>query len=120
VALVATILKFANIDTLIAFLIANLLFWLIDLLGNILGKLSYRRLDLESIKHQHPEVYRWVNKEIRQWYKGPFYSCVNLIFFGLALLGALAFGDRKAAQMTVAALVFLFTLVRHLFLRTII
>jgi hypothetical protein len=117
VSLAATILKFANIDTLRAFLIANLFFWLIDLFGNIGLKYRYKQKDVKAIEKTHPDEYEWYIKNIQPYGKGPFYSSINMVFFGLILAGDYIWHDLEIYQCIIASLIFVFTLFRHLFLR---
>jgi hypothetical protein len=114
VALVATTLRFANVTTLRAFVIANLLFWLVDLFGNIWLKLQYKPDDLASIQDKHPDEYEWYMTNIQPPRKGPPYSGINIAFFGLALVAAIVCRDHP---IYVSLSIFAFTFVRHLFIR---
>ncbi len=117
VALATTILQFTDIKRLRAFLITNLLFWFFDLLGNIGLKLRYKKEDLKSIKHKHPNEYKWYMANIQRWYKGPFYSGINILFFASLLVVDFTLHNLKL-QFVIVLLVFGFTLFRHLYLRT--
>jgi hypothetical protein len=116
-ALVAAILKFANIRTLRAFLEANLLFWLIDLFGNIALKRKYKKLNIEAIKTEYEEEHKWYLDNFHKWYKGPFYSGISVVFFSIALGIAYIFRNGVNYQFVIASLIFAFTLIRHLGLR---
>jgi len=112
VALVAMILRFANVKTLRAFVLANLLFWLIDLFGNVLLKVQYEPADVEALKSTHPDEYNWYLANIRPRRKGPLYSSINIAFFGLALVVAIICRDHP---IYVSASVFVFTPIRHFY-----
>ena len=115
VALVAAILKFANVDKFRPFLITNLLFWVADSLGNIGLKLKYRHANVKSINEDSDE-YKWYAVHIRS-YKYILYSILNVVFFGLVLAGDYIMPDRDDYRFIVTASVFVITLVRHLFWR---
>jgi hypothetical protein len=117
VALATSSLQFTDIKRLRAFLITNLLFWFFDLLGNIGLKVRYKQKDVKSIEHNHPQQYHWYMANIRPWYKGPFYSGINIAFFGLVLAVDYFWHDLRI-QFMIASLVCGFTLFRHLYLRT--
>ena len=117
VALATTSLQFTDIRRLRAFLITTLLFWFFDLFGNIGLKLRYKQEDVKSIEHKHPKEYEWYMTNIRPWYKGPFYSGINIGFFGSVLVVVYISHDLKI-QFMIASLVFGFTLFRQLYLRT--
>lgn len=116
VALVGIILKFATVEKLPAFLIANLLFWLSDLLANIGSWLRYIRYNPASIKDTHPGAYEWFIYSFKL-YKGPFYSSISVACYGLMLVADLRSHGSPRSIFLISLAIFVFTLVRHLILR---
>jgi hypothetical protein len=117
VTLATSILQFTDLRRLRAFLITSLLFWFFDLFGNIGLKLRYKPGKVKSIEYTHRKEFDWYKRNISPWYKGPFYSGINIAFFGSVLLIDYISNGLKT-QFIIASLVFGFTLLRHLYLRT--
>ena len=117
VALATSILQFTDIRRLRAFLITTLLFWLFDLFGNIGLKLRYKLGKVKFIERTHPKEFDWYKRNISPWYKGPFYSGINIVFFGSLLLFDYISHGLKT-QFIIASLALCFTLPRHLYFRT--
>jgi hypothetical protein len=117
VALATSVLQFTDLRRLRAFLITTLLFWFFDLFGNIGLKLQYKQKKVKSIERTHRKEFDWYKSNIHPWYKGPFYSGINIAFFGSVLLVDYISHDLKT-QFIIASSVLGFTLLRHLYLRT--
>jgi|GEM_PF-1900417 len=85
-ALAAT-LKYAELGAMREFLIANIIFWIFDMLGTREIKAHYKRYKYEILrfKKSHKEVYEWYDKRIISPYYWN-YGLVNTLFFSGALV----------------------------------
>jgi hypothetical protein len=118
ISLVAAILKFAEEGLFRPFVVANLIFWMLDFLNNIIGNRKKRWWG--KFVDSFPPA---MNEE-RGWYRAHYqsynffdYSIVNAFFF-LALL-QLDYVVNRSHSYRVGASIFIliFTIIRHLFWR---
>lgn len=87
IATVAAIFEYAKFDTIIPFLLANMLFWFLDFMGSFFIKNQYRKCSktISSIEKNNPEEYQWYIRRIKS--PVPYvYAAVSFMFFFAALL----------------------------------
>ncbi|KJS82114.1 MAG: hypothetical protein JM58_15405 [Peptococcaceae bacterium BICA1-8] len=113
----AAILEFSTFESIEAFLVANIIFWVIDIFGSREVKSHYKPYsnDILQFKDTNKEVYEWYVKQIISPYYY-IYAFTNILFFPSTLMLYLFrfHGDSKFGVCFGIILLFV-TPIRHLF-----
>ena len=114
----AATLKFAELNFFRAFLVANMLFWLLDLFGNIELNRVYRlhHNSMDKLLNQHPNTYEWFRGHLGTFFFYV-YGLVNVAFFLSLLMMDNLFGRSARYRVIAATAVLAATLFRHLLWR---
>lgn len=113
----AAIINYATLKSIEAFLVANIIFWVFDMLGSREVKKNYKpyRNRIIEIKETNPVVYEWYERRIisRYYY---IYGLINTLFFFIALMLYIFVFDRDSKfGLSFGIILFFVTLVRHYF-----
>lgn len=114
-ALASGILSFASAGRFKSFLTASVLYWMIDCLGTLSLKKTYKPFTAEilSKKKKSRSEYDWFSGHITSNYFY-LYGIGNVVFFASLLHLDEMFNEAMIYRVTASFVIFIFTLFRHL------